>query len=88
MTDCTSSLDNDHCSVHYTDQQYTIDPVSGNVTVEWEGTGPDQSKKVKEFDCEIIDETEKRQIECSKFTSINIKIKELMTMEETPGYCC
>ena len=34
-------LDNVQCGVHFTDQQYTIDPVSGNVTVEWEGTGPD-----------------------------------------------
>ena len=39
--------------MHYTDQQYAIDSVSGNVTIEWEGTGPDEVTQVSEFTCAI-----------------------------------
>ena len=45
--------DNVQCGVHYTDQQYTIDPVSGNVVVEWEGTGPNELVQVSKFKCKL-----------------------------------
>ncbi len=44
------------CGVHFTDQQYEYDPVSGDVTVEWEGTGPDETNAVSEFKCKIDNE--------------------------------
>lgn len=39
------------CSVHFTDQQYEYDPESGDVTVEWEGTGPNEDEPVSKFMC-------------------------------------
>ncbi|XP_064391467.1 uncharacterized protein LOC135339314 isoform X2 [Halichondria panicea] len=45
--------DNTQCSQHFTDQQYEFDPVSGNVTVEWEGTGPDATVQVSQFMCRL-----------------------------------
>ncbi|XP_064392451.1 uncharacterized protein LOC135340081 [Halichondria panicea] len=43
--------DNTQCSQHFTNQQYEFDPASGNVTVEWEGTGPDATVQVSQFMC-------------------------------------
>ncbi len=48
--------DNIMCGVHFTDKQYEYDPVSGDVTVEWEGTGPSKSNTVSEFLCKTDDE--------------------------------
>ena len=45
--------DSPQCSVVFTDQQYEIDPVSGNVTVEWAGTGPTADLNVNEFECNV-----------------------------------
>ena len=48
--------DNIQCSLHFTDQQYEVDPISGNVTVEWEGTGPNALEQVSEFNCAVNNE--------------------------------
>ncbi len=45
--------DNNQCSHHFTDQQYEVDPVSGDVTVEWEGTGPSETVQVSQFNCRV-----------------------------------
>ncbi len=37
----------------YTDQQYELDPVSGNVTVEWSGTGPSADVSNDQFECTL-----------------------------------
>ena len=47
------STDNVQCSLHFTDQQYEIDSSTGDVTVEWEGTGPSASVQVSQFDCRL-----------------------------------
>ncbi len=39
----------------FTDQQYEVDPVSGDVTVEWAGTGPTADINVNEFTCNLPD---------------------------------
>ncbi len=41
----------------FTDQQYEVDPVSGDVTVEWAGTGPTAEVNVSEFTCRLPDGT-------------------------------
>ena len=47
------STDNVQCSVHFTDQQYEINTSTGEVTVEWEGTGPSASVQVSQFECKL-----------------------------------
>ncbi len=37
----------------FTDQQYEVDPISGDVTVEWAGTGPTAEVNVSEFTCRL-----------------------------------
>ncbi len=41
----------------FTDQQYEVDPKSGDVTVEWAGTGPTADFRVSEFMCRLPDGT-------------------------------
>ena len=41
------------CGVHFTDQQYEYDSSTGDVTVEWEGTGPSASVQVSQFTCKV-----------------------------------
>ncbi len=49
----STPADNTQCSVVFTDQQYEVDPVSGDVTVEWAGTGPTAEVNVSEFTCRL-----------------------------------
>ncbi len=45
------------CGVVFTDQQYEVDPESGDVTVEWAGTGPTAEVNVSEFTCRLSNGT-------------------------------
>ena len=58
--------------MHFTDQQYTIDPVSGNVTVEWEGTGPDEFTQVSVFTCTL--DTAGPSFNCKFDRSMNARV--------------
>ena len=60
--------DNTQCSVVFTDQQYEVDPVSGDVTVEWAGTGPTADIRVSEFTCRLPDGT---STDCELITTIH-----------------
>ena len=72
--------------MHYTDQQYTIDPVSGNVTVEWEGTGPDEINQVSEFTCAF--DTGAR-FTCKFDRSMNACVVRVtnVLLSQIPKYC-
>ncbi len=47
-------IDDTQCSVVFTDQEYEVDPNSGDVTVEWDGTGPTADVNVDKFTCRLL----------------------------------
>ncbi len=53
----STPADNTQCSVVFTDQEYEVDPKSGDVTVEWAGTGPTADVNVDKFTCGLPDRT-------------------------------
>ncbi len=63
-----SPADIPQCSVVFTDQQYEVDPVSGDVTVEWAGTGPTAEVNVDKFTCGLPDGT---STDCELATTAN-----------------
>ena len=59
------------CGVHFTDQQYEYDTSTGEVTVEWEGTGPSASVQVSQFECKV-DQGAESSCECVSYLTEQI----------------